>query len=244
MGMDMLQNTYPPWLSPLVDFFFPPLCPGCEAVVSEYPAICTVCDKRIDRLQDPFCLNCFGFYRFDNTKQRCCDAPLPLFAFATYSAPYDEIVKQFKFRGITFPASLAAKAISEQWDSQIAGLGVDAFVPVPLHIRREKWRGFNQALVFATRLSERTLIPVVSDFLVRAQAKQPQAKLTLEKRAGNIHGVFCIEQYDDMPKRIVLVDDVVTSGMTMKEAANACTAAGIQVAGCISMALSAHAIRV
>lgn len=210
----------------------------------EYPVLCSSCDQRIDRLQDPFCLNCFGFYRVDGGKQRCCDSPLPLFAFATYSTPYDEIIKQFKFHGITFPAILAADAIVNQWRSGIEQLGADALVPIPLHIRREKWRGFNQATVFAGHLAKRLSLPVVSDFLERDQAKKPQAKLTLEKRAGNIQGAFHVERYDEMPKRILLVDDVVTSGMTMKEAVKACTNAGIEVAGCVSMALSAYAIHV
>ncbi len=239
--MSHTPATHPQWLSPLIDFFFPPLCPGCGVVVAEYPALCVSCDKRIDRLHDPFCLSCFGFYRSGSSK-RCCDSPLPLFAFATYSAPYDEIVKQFKFHGITFPASLAADAITEHWQSNIIKLGASALVPVPLHIRREKWRGFNQATVFATHLARHLSIPVVTDLIEREQAKRPQAKLTLAKRAKNIEGAFHVDRYDDMPKRIILVDDVVTSGMTMKEAVKACTAAGVEVTGCISMALSAHAI--
>lgn len=93
-------------------------------------------------------------------------------------------------------------------------------VPIPLHLSRQKWRGFNQAEILAQELAYHLKIPVSNNVLVKTKATRPQAELTGKKRKENIKGVFKIINPEKIKgKNILLVDDIYTTGTTMKRAA-------------------------
>jgi len=102
-------------------------------------------------------------------------------------------------------------------------------VPLPLHARRERWRGFNQAMLLAQRFSEKTGL-AVADVLIRTRYRQPQMELSLRKdRFENIRGVFKVKERADVAgQNFILIDDVVTSGATLEEAARVLKNAGAQ----------------
>jgi len=101
-------------------------------------------------------------------------------------------------------------------------------MPIPLHKRRLRWRGFNQAEKIAKILSDKLNIPLVNNKLIRIKYNQPQAKINSQKRKNNIIGCFQYNGESLEEKNIILVDDVVTSGSTLNECAKVLKEKGAQ----------------
>jgi len=113
----------------------------------------------------------------------------------------------------------------------------DLIMPVPLHKRRYLERGFNQAEVLAQIISKRTGWPIDSKSMVRNINTKPQAQLSDKEREQNVRGVFSLKNTEYLNnKRILLVDDVLTTGSTLKEAARALNGAGVAETGAWVMA--------
>lgn len=225
-----------PWLDAVVEFAFPPLCLGCGSYTASDIAICETCVQRIETYADPFCLTCKR-QLFDTMDCQDCrrDAWL-LFAYGNYADPLQEIVIHFKFRSITHLGAYFADKLAEQFGERIHRLEPDYLAPIPLHPFREILRGYNQAEVLAEKLSERLEIPMATDFLKRSKRRKEQARLSEHERAANIKGAFEATADADPGERVILVDDVVTSGATVSEARRVLTEAGFQVPAAISLA--------
>lgn len=113
-------------------------------------------------------------------------------------------------------------------------LNIDMIMPVPLHPKRLRQRGFNQALLLAHRISMRHDIPLVYDNLARVRPTRPQVELTGEERVKNVAGAFSLRFPEIVEnKHILLIDDVFTTGATMNECAAVLKSAGAeQVTAC------------
>lgn len=106
---------------------------------------------------------------------------------------------------------------------------IDLIVPVPLHPRRERERGYNQSEWIARGLSRKTGIPMDTQHLIRCRNTDQQALLRGEKREENMKGAFRVNHPEDWSqKHILLVDDVITTGATLR----ACMAALVPCRGC------------
>ena len=147
-----------------------------------------------------------------------------------------DIIIQFKFRGITLPAKHFAPRVYQQFEKQLETLGAAIVIPVPLYPSREKFRGYNQAALFAQQIAQLLDLPVRDDILFRVKKREPQAKLELKKRARNIKGVFAISQDAQEDKEVILVDDVVTSGATVMEARRVLEQDGYKVVAVVAIA--------
>ena len=103
----------------------------------------------------------------------------------------------------------------------------EVLVPVPLHPKRLRERGYNQSVLLARELSKLTNLPVVEDCLVRLQHTPPQAKTaTVEERRSNVSGAFACRNDGVRDRQVILIDDVSTSGATLNACALALKAAG------------------
>lgn len=230
------RSTGSSWLDAILEFALPPLCLGCGSYTSSDVAICEHCAKRIDTYADPFCLTCKQ-QLFDTIScQNCKRDSWLLFAYGNYVDPLQEIIIHFKFRGITYISHYFADKLAEQFGERIHRLEPDYLVPIPLHPLREMTRSYNQAEIFAEKLSERLEIPIATDFLKRVRRRKEQARLSEHERAGNISGVFEATADADPGEKVILVDDVVTSGATVTEARRILVEAGFQVPAAISIA--------
>lgn len=98
-------------------------------------------------------------------------------------------------------------------------------IPVPLHKKRERWRGFNQVLAIAKTIARHFNLELSAD-LIRIKHRKPQAKLGEEKRRENIHGCFAWVGANLRNRRVILIDDVVTTGSTLNECAKILKQAG------------------
>ncbi|UCG62539.1 MAG: ComF family protein [Candidatus Zixiibacteriota bacterium] len=224
------------WLKGFLDFVFPPLCLGCGEYTEADHSICDTCQKAIDLFEQPICLTCGSMLAADLRCPACRDDALVLYAYGNYTGPLEQIVIQFKFKGIMRPAGFFAEAIASRFGELIKPAEGLVLVPVPLHPTRENRRGYNQAEILARRLSETLGIPMRTDVLTRTKKRRPQARLNHRERAVNIRGVYEVAEVLDDSGSVLLVDDVVTSGATVREASRTLQTAGIDVGGVISIA--------
>ena len=221
----------------LQDLIFPPHCLGCRAklVSSALPLFCPTCAGAVQILAPPGCA-CCGRPLPDavaGPAHRCgaCLAKPPLFsrarAIAIYDGPLAQAIQNFKYReglaGLATFATLARQATAAAELSE-----PDLILPVPLHLRRLRQRGFNQALLLARAFFPAERARIVSDLLLRQRWTTPQTGMNGRERRRNLKGAFSVA-----PERatkikgqsILLVDDVFTTGSTVNECAGVLLAA-------------------
>ncbi len=220
----------------LFDFILPPLCLGCNEYCENENHICELCLNKIEKYEYPVCLNCNSTL----TKLPCLyckDQSLPVFIMGEYRFPLDEIIKQFKFKGITHLASFFADLTIAKYKTDILNLKADCIVPIPLHFAREKERGYNQAELIAKQISSELNLPLRTDLIIRNKRRKPQVKSKLSERGENIKDVFQVINKDTR-LRVIILDDVMTSGATLKEAAVTLNNNNYKVVGAIAVAHS------
>jgi ComF family protein len=148
-----------------------------------------------------------------------------------------EAVHALKFGGRRALASPLGDLIAEM-DAAGLGFGVpDLLAPVPLHPRRERERGFNQALLLARRVGRAWRVPVCADVLERTLSTRPQTELTAEARRKNVRGAFALRRPERVTGRhVVLIDDVLTTGSTATVCARCLVAGGASTVGVLTVA--------
>lgn len=235
-----LSNRWPA-LQGLINFVYPPLCSGCGAYCEDEEAVCGDCLRRIQWIDSPLPLSDIDF-RPDSVARDNGVTTFPLFAAGDYNDPLKQIVINFKFKGVLASAKKVAAELVRLHGVDLRKLAPAILVPIPLHPSREYTRGYNQAAVLARLLGKRLDMPVDESILYRIKKKRPQARLKKNQRSANIRSVFQVSRAPDeidLSDRILLVDDVVTSGQTMFEARRCLSGAGFRVIGGLAMA---HAI--
>jgi ComF family protein len=142
-----------------------------------------------------------------------------------FSGPLREVVHQFKYR----PVRRLAQPLGMLMAASLAQhpLVVDAVLPVPLHRDRLAERGFNQAEELAHAVAQALHLPLIGNRLARTRATEQQARLDARARAENMRGAF-LWHGAAPPQRVLLVDDVLTTGATMGACAEALRAAGVE----------------
>lgn len=226
----------------LLDAFVDRRCAGCGGPTGRGEDVCAACDAAVDRAGSALCLLCLR----RDVAGSPPPAPAPaapsraragcplhgsdrlLLAGPPHAPPLDAIVREFKYAGGSRLAPWVASLVPVP--PGIGGaLGREGIVvPVPLHPARRAWRGYDQAESIARRLGSWWGVPVVSA-LRRVRETKPQARLGGETRRRNVEGAFRPAERADAivaGRVVLLVDDVVTTGATMLEAAEALAPAG------------------
>jgi len=231
-----------PWVTAALDLVFPPLCPVCDGILGagRRDPLCGACWEGFERIAPPWC--------------RCCGAPLgieglcgacrsrrPRFAYARAAVLYGDLVREaihaFKFGGRRGLATPLGDLLAGLGLSALPGAAPDALVPVPLHPRRARERGYDQALLLARRLERAWGVAVVADALVRAVPTQPQTDLDAAARRRNVRDAFAVRRPELIAGRhVVLVDDVLTTGATAGECARTLARAGAAAVGVVTVA--------
>jgi ComF family protein len=192
----------------LVSLLSPALCWGCRGPAARAGPLCRGCSGALTRLS-PEVLPASG---------------VPAFAAMAYEGPARELVRALKFRAALGVAPAMAAAIVAGAPEGLLAAG-SALVPVPLHPRRARRRGFNQAEALARAVARRTGLPVASA-LRRGGGSGSQVGRGRGERARALHGSVAIRDGGRAPPRALLVDDVITTGATLAECAAALRAAG------------------
>ena len=208
----------------LLDLVMPPRCGSCRSVGSW---LCERCRNRIRRLEEPLCRRCGA--EVESARKDCgCRGRLRaltrLRSAAAYEGPIELAVQRFKYQGWRRLAEPLALLIAERL--VIEGLAAGWAVAVPLHPRRLRQRGFNQAELLAREL--RTHLALVSPpgELVRTRPTPPQVGHDRQWRLENVRDAFAWRGDHLAGRSIVLIDDVATTGATLDACAAALRASG------------------
>ncbi len=207
----------------VLDLLYPSFCIGCGR---EGELICSSCLKSLPRIEPPICLKCGKPIDRGNLCRFCEDEP-PKIDGIRSPFRFDGLVKdaiyQLKYKNLKAIAHPLAQLMSEYLEDN--PLPSDVLVPVPLHQRRIRERGYNQCSLLAGELGGLISLPVVSDSLVRKVNTPPQTRMSAEERKRNVSGAFsCGGRLRD--KAVILIDDVSTTGATLESCAIALKEAG------------------
>jgi ComF family protein len=213
----------------VLDLLFPPRCVGCG---SSGGFLCVPCLSALPFLPFPLCAKCGKPLSYGTV---CYDCENYLFAFDGIRSlsPYHGVVRQailqFKYQNVKALAVQLAQLMGKYINSH--PLPADTLVPVPLHPRRLRERGYNQSSLLSRELSRLVPLPVVEGALLRARNTPAQTKTnSVQNRHSNVAGAFTCRGRRVVGKRILLIEDVCTSGATL----NAC-AIVLKSAGAISV---------
>lgn len=214
----------------LLSFVYPAHCALCGVALGDGEhVVCEPCWGKVPIIDGPHCRRCG--YPFETTVTGCRHCAGKAFRFdrARVLSPFDETVQALlhllKYRGKRSVGRRLGCLLGQVWASEDGMGDVDWIVPVPLHRSREKERGYNQSLVLATEIGRCLGVPIEQKMLVRTRRTASQTKLSVEERVENVSGAFRIPHAEKIAgTRILLVDDVLTTGATL----NACTEALIE----------------
>jgi ComF family protein len=239
------------WLAALLDLILPSFCPVCHRRLDDgrRDPLCRGCWEALERVRPPFCRMCgLPLLQFASPEAAGARANTPLcghcrrrsppFAYARSAARYGEVARAalhaFKFSGRRALAAPLGDLLAELRPP----LGApDLLVPVPLHPRRERERGFNQAQLLARRVGQAWQKPVRSDVLARTVATRPQSELTAAARRANVRDAFVLHRPELVAGRhVVLVDDIFTTGSTVSACARRLKGGGASVVGVLTVA--------
>jgi ComF family protein len=187
------------------------------------PPRCAFCGTRTLRDEGSVCSGCRDDLPWIRSAPAGATSPLECeIAPLAYAFPIDAAIKALKFRRRLFYGPALAQLLESACHELPAG--IDAVQPVPLHWRRKWRRGFNQALEIARPVARHLGVPVI-DHVVRRRATGPQSGLTASERARNLRGAFTVRGASSH-EHVLLVDDVITTGTTMRQVARTVLRAG------------------
>jgi ComF family protein len=216
-----------------LDLLYPPRCVGCGQGGALY---CTTCRALLSYLMPPICPVCGLPVGRPGVCRQCQEHPLQIDGIrsvAAYEGPLCEVIRCYKYAYMRGLAQDLGDLLVAFWRAN--PLPVDTIVPVPLHRRRLRERGYNQSALLAAYLGNQVKLPVVCDVLQRNRYTTSQVHLKWGERRENVAGAFSCADQRLEGRRVLLVDDVCTTGSTLE----ACS-----VALCAGGARSVHALTV
>jgi ComF family protein len=220
----------------LLDLFLPRSCAGCQDVwlAAGEGLWCKNCLRELSWIRSPICPRCGTPYTNspsapDHLCGECTLSPVP-FDTARSAVEHSGVVRdrihQLKFGGRLHWVPPLADLLAYTFQQACPG-SVDLVLPVPLHVRRLRQRGFNQSALMARALGRRLRLPVHFDILVRTRWTDPQTRLSREERRQNVKGSFCVTVPGGVEsKSVLLIDDVYTTGTTLMECSKILKKAG------------------
>jgi ComF family protein len=221
-------------LRALASLFYPALCVVCSDDVDRDEYLCQNCQSRAPRITAPFCAKCSEpFSGAISQTFSCANCEHRILHFDSAVAAYRsrglvrKLVHEFKYghhRHLRYPlAGWLGEAMS---DPRLRGLHFDLIVPVPLHPARERERGFNQATLLAELLSGQTGVPL-RPVLERIRFTSTQTAHDRAERMENLRDAFRLRKKADVRQlRLLLIDDILTTGSTLSECARVLKEAG------------------
>lgn len=211
----------------------PPLCPACRELVGSN-GLCAPCWSKLSPIAPPYCERLGIPFAYDpgpGVLSMEAIADPPAYHRARAAVRYDEIARKL-VHSLKYGDRLDLAPTAGRWMARAGSAllaDADALVPVPLHWRRLWARRFNQSAVLARAIAEVSGVPVADNALKRVKATAQQVGLSQKERASNVQGAFQVPPEGRAlvkGRRLVLIDDVLTSGATADACARSLLRAG------------------
>lgn len=236
----------------LLDYLYPPACIFCGRLLPiesccestgerklQYQKICNVCERKIKVISGSICMRCGK--PIESTEQEYCfDCTEGNFAFHRnrsvfeYDGAIRKAMHDFKYAHRRENGIFFAEEMVTHLGEWMTRLKVDAVIPVPLHKRRKRRRGYNQAAVLAQGIAQYLGVPMDEGILLRLQATKPQKELGRAERKINLKNAFKIAENEVQYERVLLIDDIYTTGATLDAAARVLKQVGVRDVYCVT----------
>ena len=237
-------------LTGIADLIFPPRCITCEELLGQHGPLpfCATCLAGIHFIGSPLCPRCGTPFPVAEGEDHLCGGCLITerpYAVARSVGRYEETlltaIHRFKYRGKSGIGDLLSEIMADfaekTWDMKV----FSRILPVPLHRRRLRERGFNQAVILARGLSRRFNIPLDFTSLRRNLFTPPQVGLDRKQRLANVQGAFIVTHPERIAgRRLLLVDDVFTTGSTLNECARVLIQAKAEAVAVLTVARAVY----
>ncbi len=204
------------------DLLFPPRCVFCDGLVPPGKRVCEACAAAESAAGAPKCVNL-----------RVCGQNIPCAVLYPYEGRFRESVLRFKFGGRREYAAFYAERLARAARSALPPC--ELVTAVPLSGKRRRERGYNQSELIARRLARELGLPYAG-CLEKAAENRTQHRLNRREREENVRGVYRAEGASCVGKKVLLVDDILTTGATLSECVRALLAAGAASASCAAVA--------
>lgn len=226
-------------LQEILDMLYPVRCPVCgDVVIPKGTKICSPCERKLQLICEPRCKKCSKPIEQDQ-REYCSDCQRKDYHFEYgYSLwVYDSVMKKsisdFKYHYKKEYAKYYIEKIIQIYGKAINKLAPDVLVPVPIHKSKYRERGYNQAKILAYGIAKELNIPVLPNLLIRNKKTLPQKQLSDKERLKNLQEAFMFNDkaasdYHKELKRIILVDDIYTTGSTIEACTNVLMRNGIE----------------
>ncbi len=225
--------------SGLLDLVYPPFCLVCGAAGEAY--LCAKCIEKISLIEGPCCSRC-GYPMESLPCRECSDKTLAFSgacSVGVFEGVLREAIHRLKYAGNLVLADPLAELMARHYPTcSIAGKA-DLVTAVPIHRSRALERGFNQSEELARRMCARTRLPFATGILIKPKETRHQVELPYDMRALNLRGAFKVRDRAAVAgKKILVVDDVFTTGSTLHEAATALKNAGASAVYAYTLAIN------
>lgn len=199
-----------------------------------YPHCCAACGRLLDDPHEVICKDCLqclprtehAALRYNQTEELFTDIPRfghgASFLFYEKGTPVQAMFHRMKYKRQPEIASVLAREAAYDFLQTDFFEGIDLIIPIPLHPKRLRQRGYNQSDYIARALSEATGIPCDTTHLTRIRNNPQQALMQVKDRERNVEGIFTVNHPEELyRKHILIVDDLITTGSTIRSAMTA-----------------------
>lgn len=225
---------------------FPSSCKLClePLEANEDRVVCRSCFESLRNRSSSFCLSCGHFFQDSAEPHLCvrCLEKKPRYSLhrscGQYSGKLKDFILLYKYRGYKILGKdLARFMLQTLGKSEEIWWGVDAVVPVPLHPKRKRHRGFNQSFILAKIIAREKDRVLITNCLVKTENRLPQTIVEAHERGKNIKGAFAVKKAENIKDKVILlVDDVYTTGATITECCETLLKAGAKEVRIITLA--------
>ncbi len=205
----------------MIEYLFPRHCPICDKVMENGLLICPECVKKVQLIEGKRCKKCSKSFQ-DDMQDVCYDCRRQMhqykqgYALFEYHSIVDSLYR-FKYSERSEYAEYYGTMIATCMEKIIRSINPDFMIPVPLHKNKQRKRGYNQAELVAKCVGKILDISVLVDYIERVKDTRPQKLLSGAKRENNVKKAFHIVRNDVKLKRVIIIDDIYTTGSTINE---------------------------
>lgn len=230
----------------VLDFLLPPRCPACSEKIELHGHLCAACWSHLDTISVPYCARCalpFEVDAGDDAECATCLKDPPAYDWARAAVRYENLGRDLVLGLKHGNQGAGVPVLARMMAGALAGRKTDLILPVPLHRWRLLKRRFNQSQLLASALSKKLGVPNNPFILQRVRSTPSQGTLDRKDRQKNVKGAFRVAagaEGEIEGKRVLLVDDVLTTGATVGACADVLRKAGAREVGVLVFARVGH----